>query len=245
METDHEDLWKDQSLASLKQELAKLEEVNRALRETKCASAQEEVAQKIQSLKLQIQSRMPQGQRLQVLESQHRKAQQLRQKIEFQVSEVRSRLAELEEKHKDAMEAEFAAQKSLDALRLDLAKNIAEEEEAFQDTDAEINMRLSELQQQVPTNLLSQLSALRAAVLKKKAPALPTPADAGDGAAPTLPPTVPDTGNQAVDEDAGSSQSVLAVPAKYEAAKSASTAQRSEPYAENQQGDSGKGKLSK
>ena len=98
MDIDQQDAWKDQSLAALKQELAKLQEVSKTLQDAKCDGAYAEVNAKIEALKLHTQSRMPQGQRLQVLESQLRKSVQQRQKLDNQIAEAQARLNELTSK---------------------------------------------------------------------------------------------------------------------------------------------------
>ena len=155
-------VWASLTLRELKAELAKLEALNRQLKDHRCVTVANELGPKIGLLKLHMQKRLPQTQQLEVLGAQLRKAQAQREKAVQAEMDAKLRLEECAAKAAQLAEEERQAQRALDDLKQQVAAQPESDDSppAGGDSLAEIDTVLSALNQQVPPETYLQTKTL-------------------------------------------------------------------------------------
>ena len=230
--------WANMTVSELKQEVAKLENLLKSLKEACCADACQQVEERVRGLKAVLHGRMPVPQRLEQLISQVRKAQAAKAKADEALEEVLQRVCQAEERQRACASLLEEAQTALESFKDDMMTKKPSPEASPEDD--QLSACLQELDQQIPANLLPLTKTLRGHI-SRRLRSSPSPPPVGGsravaaGDAAPIPPTLVDASNSP-DQNA-QSQSVLALPPAeseggYEAVKASAAPPRSAPYQE-------------
>ena len=114
--------WSNMTPTQLKAELSRLEALAKQMAESGLATGKGEIQERMASLKTYQRSKMPEGQQLLSLQASIRKAQSAAQKASLQIEDLKSKLAEQEDKLKAAKAEEATAQEALEKAKREIGQ---------------------------------------------------------------------------------------------------------------------------
>ena len=189
--------WQTMTIAQLKQEAVRLENLAKQLRESRLASAVDATQAKISALRAYMRSKLTGGQKFDSLTATLKKRQKGREHLELLLSEATTkRVDELTAQIQSSREEEADLQKELDECKAELHDN-ADGPPEDHNVQKALQCAMSSFQQDVPTQapgggdlmkVLEKVLTSFAAQILPKAPVPDLVSVDGDS---KLPPTLP------------------------------------------------------
>ena len=170
-----DEAWKDQSIASLKQEAQKLDSLVKTLQDQALPAAA--ATEKLGRLQKYIRSLQPQGQRMDTLTAQIKRGQKSRDNVVSQQEELQRKLREYAEKLEKFTVEEQELQSELDLVRRDVADTMVDGSNLAVEVKEALHAACQELRAavSVPDNtqgqqMMSKMDAVLGSLARRIAP---------------------------------------------------------------------------